>query len=487
MLKFTLLLSIIIIQSFTSCIAQSNTKIINESNTEIDQYISQIQERYEIPGISLAIVKNRKIIHRNNYGKASVEQNVAVSDKSIFRIYSLTKIIIATGVFQLIEQNKLSLEDFVSKYIQGLPNSWNSLQIKHLLTHSSGLPDIVEYERLPENEAQEKVFKDTIRFNKGEKFEYNQTNFWLLQKIIEKLSGQDIEKFIAKNQFDSQIANKNIFFSTDSRDIILNRTPLYSYYNTGHLQIDYPNNGNYLNSCNGINISMDEFIFWDKRFNDNKLINSKSKEKMWETFPYTKSDKKFALGWDETIVNGHISFGFSGGRVTAYRNFPKDNLSIIFLANGIGNSFDIENIVNHIAYLVDNDIVDYNSLAYESLLKTAQSNISDFKKVFTTLKNNPKYSDVDFEQQLNSIGYSFLTQNKKNSDAITIFILNTEEYPKSNNAFDSLGEAYEVNKDLKNAILNYNKSMELSTDEIYRSKIDKKIKELKTITNTFIK
>jgi CubicO group peptidase (beta-lactamase class C family) len=475
--------SLTVILSITTCIAQSKTKLINESNTQIDQYVAQIIDRYEIPGISLAIIKNGNIMHSNNYGKANIEHNVPVSNKSIFRLYSLTKPIIATGVFQLIERNQLSLEDSISKYIQGLPNSWNSIQIKHLLSHSSGLPDIVKYEKLAETEAKEKVFNDSISFKKGERFEYNQTNFWLLQKIVEKLSKQNIEKFIIENQFDKQATNKNIFFSTDSRDIILNRATPYFYYSTGQIQIDCPYNGNYLNSCNGINITMDEFILWDKKLNNNKLINNKSKDKMWEAFPYTNSDKKFAFGWDERIINGHLSYGFSGARITAYRNFPKDKLSIIFLANGIGKDFDIENIVNHIAYLVDKDIVDYSYLAFESLLKTAQNNISDFRNTFNTLKNNPKYLNVNFEEQLNTIGYTLLNQNKKNSEAIIVFNINTEEHPKSNNTFDSLGEAYETNKDFKNALLNYTKSRELSTDEDYRTKISKKTEELKEIIN----
>lgn len=483
MLKLIKLVSLLtVILSFPTCIAQSKTKLINKSNTQIDQYIAQIIDRYEIPGISLAIIKNGNIIHNNNYGKANIEYNVPVSDKSIFRLYSLTKPIITTGVFQLIERNQLSLEDFISKYIQGLPNSWNSIQIKNLLSHSSGLPDIVKYEKLSETEATEKVFNDSIRFKKGERFEYNQTNFWLLQKIIEKLSKQSIEKFIIENQFDREVTNKHIFFSTDSRDIILNRVTPYFYYSTGQIQIDNPNNGNYLNACNGINITMDEFILWDKRFNNNKLINTKSKDKMWEVFPYTNPEKKFTFGWDERIINGHSSYGFSGARITAYRNFPKDNLSIIFLANGIGKDFDIENTVNHIAYLIDTDIVDYGSLAFESLLQTAQNNISNFRNTFIALKNNPKYLNVNFEEQLNNIGYTLLNENKKNiKAAIIVFKTDTEEYAKSMYVFDSLGEAYEINKDFKNALLNYTKSRELNTDEDYRTKISKKIEELKEI------
>ena len=474
-------ISLIALFSFAVTAAQEQVKITNEASAKIDTYLSEVIGKYNIPGISVAVIKNDKIIHRNDYGKANIEYNIPVSDKSIFRIYSLTKMIIVTGAFQLIEQNKLSLEDPISKYLHDLPDSWNSVQVKHLVTHSSGLPDIVNYEQFPENEAKEKVFADVLQFEKGEKFEYNQTNFWLLQKIIESVSKQNIETFIKDNQF-AQTDNKSVFFSTDSRDIISNRVTQYSNFATGKMQIELPNNGSYLNSCNGLNMTMDAFIQWNSKFNNNKLINEKSKKMMWEIFPYAKSAHKFTFGWDQNIVNGHTSYGFSGGRRAAYRNFPKDNLSIIFLANGIGSDVDIVNLVNRIAYFVDNDIVDYDFLALETLQKTAKENISNLKNAFASLKKDPKYSNVKWEEHLNGIGYTLLYQDKNVADAITVFHLNASEYPKSSNAFDSLAEAYEVNKDKKNALLNYTKAMELSTDSTYLARVNKKINELKEVS-----
>ena len=70
------------------------------------------------------------------------------------------------------------------------------------------------------------------------------------------------------------------------------------------------------------------------------------------------------------------------------------------------------------------------------------------------MKNDPKYSSVKWEEHLNVIGYTLLYQDKNIADALTVFTLNVREYPKSSNAFDSLAEAYEVNKDKENALLN---------------------------------
>ena len=100
---------LLVIISIASC--KEHEPSHSESTVQkdgIDQYVNHIIERHEIPGISLTIVKDGEIIHKANYGNANVEHNVPITDQSIFRVYSLTKLIVSVGVFQLIEQGKLS-------------------------------------------------------------------------------------------------------------------------------------------------------------------------------------------------------------------------------------------------------------------------------------------------------------------------------------------------------------------------------------------
>jgi CubicO group peptidase (beta-lactamase class C family) len=284
----------------------------------------------------LAIVKNDSVIFKQNFGKASIEHSVAISDSSIFRVYSLTKPIISVAIFQLIELNKLSLEDPLSKYLEDLPASWNSIKIKYLLTHSSGLPDIVDFSRaenILEPEAQAKVFIEKYQFKKGERYKYNQTNFWLLHRIIEKILGQNLADFIAENQFEGE--RKKVFFSSDSKEIIKNRVTPYFPFTTGKIRIDHSTIlGDYMFAANGLNITLNELIKWDKKFNENKFIEAETKQLMWQTFNYSKSGKVFTYAWDKMELHSHNSYGFTGYLVTAYRIFPEDNMSIIYFLMG---------------------------------------------------------------------------------------------------------------------------------------------------------
>lgn len=335
---------------FSSC--KKNAK----SEIKIDQYINQVKNLYGIPGIALAIIENGNIVYKKNYGKANIEHNVIISDSSIFRIYSLTKPIVATALFQLVEKNKISLNDEISSYLEDLPISWKKVKIKNLLRHSSGLPDIKRYEHLPEDKAKLKVYNDSINFIQNSEFQYNQTNYWLLLRIIEKISNQKLEDFIIQNQFANATKQEGIYFSTDSRDIEKNRVTLYTTFNEGKFQIDNPFRKRYLTGANGLNITLNQFIKWDKRFTDNKLLNESYKNRMWESVVFANDNRKWAYGWNEHNLDNHISYGFSGSMVTAYRNFPKDNLSIIYLSNGFEKRYDVENVIDHLAKMVFNKL-----------------------------------------------------------------------------------------------------------------------------------
>ena len=445
-----------------SCKEKTNeVKLIKEN--KIENYINHLIKRHEIPGVSMAIIKNDSITFKQNFGNANLEHQVSITDNSIFRIYSLTKPIVSIAVFQLIEQEKLSLEDKVSKYVAKLPKTWKSLKIKHLLTYSSGLPDMASLkglDKLTEQQAKKLVFEEQLSFKKGEQYKYNQTNFWLLQKIIENITKQKMIDFILENQFENE--RKNVFFSSNSKKIILNRVTPYFYFENGTIQIDHPSLvGDYLVAANGLNITLEEFIKWHKRLKNNRLLKLETKKKMWQTFNYSKSDKIFAFGWNKTSINNHISYGFSGSYVTAYRIFPDDDLSIVFFANGLGNYFNIENIINHIASLVDDDIVDINNLAFEKLSQAiVDKGKEGFQKEYTSLQKDIKFKGINFQNIVNDVGYQLINQ-KRMDKAIDVFQFNTFKNPNSANTFDSLGEAYFKVKNFRLAIENYKKAIDL--------------------------
>ena len=91
-------------------------------------------------GLSIGVVKNGKVIMAKGYGKANIELNVPASDKTVYKIGSVSKQFVAAGIMKLVQEGKLKVSDPITKYIKGAPVGWNFITIRHLLNHTSGLP-----------------------------------------------------------------------------------------------------------------------------------------------------------------------------------------------------------------------------------------------------------------------------------------------------------------------------------------------------------
>src|SRR6202034_3393592 len=162
-------------------------------------------------------------------GMAEVENSVPVTDKAAFPIASATKAFTGVALMQLVESGKLDLAAPISRYLDGLPVSWQKVTIRQLATHISGLPNIVNNDTgelvtgvqiasMGESDvdaAWNKVQTLPIEFPPGEKYSYNQTNYILLGKVISKLSGQPFTQFIKEHQLDS-VAMRSTVYADDS-------------------------------------------------------------------------------------------------------------------------------------------------------------------------------------------------------------------------------------------------------------------------------
>jgi len=332
----------------------------SEQTKSIDNYLTEVMKTYDIPGLAVGVVKNDKIIFQKYYGKENLESDKKVDSNSLFRVYSTTKLITNVAVFQLIEKGQLSLEDKISKYVDNLPKEWQDVKIKNLLSHSSGIPDF-ERNNLPTNLSNAEVFerlsKEKMEFVTGNQYSYNQTNFMLLAMIIEKITGQKFEDYVLKNQFSD--AKNKVIFSSNSLEEIPNRVQKY-VFNDSLKQYKKSTHVGGLRSHpgNGLAISLPDFLQWSIHLDKNQFIKDETKKLMWKPFDYTNKQDVFAHGWEITKTGNIISYGFSGGNVSAYSIFPENDLSIIFMSNGYKyNAFPpLYIIVNHIAGLIDKQL-----------------------------------------------------------------------------------------------------------------------------------
>jgi CubicO group peptidase (beta-lactamase class C family) len=110
----------------------------------IDRYVKAEMARYRIPGLSLAILKDDSLVMARGYGLANVELRVPATDSTVYETGSVTKQFTAAAIVMLAEQGRLSLDDPITRFLPEGSPAWRSITIRHLLTHTSGIPEYPE-------------------------------------------------------------------------------------------------------------------------------------------------------------------------------------------------------------------------------------------------------------------------------------------------------------------------------------------------------
>jgi CubicO group peptidase (beta-lactamase class C family) len=155
---------------------------------KVADYVKAEMKRQRIPGLSLAIVKEGKVILAEGYGLANVEMSVPARPETVFKICSVSKQFIATGIMLLAQEGKLGIDDPISRYLEGTPATWKAITIRHLLTHTSGLvreaPGFDPFKIQSDADVIKSAYPLPLRFAPGEKWEYCNISYFMLAEII---------------------------------------------------------------------------------------------------------------------------------------------------------------------------------------------------------------------------------------------------------------------------------------------------------------
>jgi len=339
--------------AYTPTVAQSD---------QADEYIRAEMQKRHIPGLTLAVLKEGRAIKQKAYGMANVELGVPATIDTVYQIASNTKTFTSVAVMLLVEEGKLSLDDKVATLLPGLPASWGGVTVKHCLTHTSGLPDVmvnsVSADVIAEtrDEAIKKLAAIPVVSKPGEKWKYIQTGYMLLGMIIEKVAGVSFDQFL-----DQRIFKPLGMTSTsiaDYREIVPRRASLYTriivrgneaFMSPEHVwamqpAFVYPS---YLHTGAGINTTTGDLARWDAALSSDRLLKPPTLEVMWSAVvladgqPFRLGpDTGYGCGWVVRDRPGHKSVGHSGGASTAYARFLDDKVTVIVLTNLQGSDPD---------------------------------------------------------------------------------------------------------------------------------------------------
>ena len=461
--KVLILLALLLFINIT--FGQSKTEQITKL---IDTYTA-----YKTFNGSVLVAEKGKVIYKKGFGFANMEWDIPNASNTKHRLGSVTKQFTGMLILQLAEAGKLDLQVPITKYLPDYPKTnGDIITTHHLLTHTSGIPNYTSFPGFFKNDSRDPYtpleFVDTfskmdLDFTPGEKFSYSNSGYFLLGVLIEKISGKTYEQMLQENIF-VPLKMKDSGFD-HHENILKNRATGYEkegsdFVNSSYLDMSIPYAAGSLYS------TVEDLYLWDQALYTNKLLSKASMDLFFGEH-IKAGNGHYGYGWSlnqeaigntedkiETIGHGGGINGFN----TLITRAPSDK-SLIVLLNNTGGA-PLNEMAKAIRGIMYNKpySLPKKSVANTFYEKIIASGMDAALTHYNTIKTSNDYDLV--ESDMNSIGYKLL-QGDRVEEAVSVFKLITEAFPKSSNAFDSYAEALMKQGNKEQAVVNYKKSVEM--------------------------
>ncbi|WP_434023302.1 serine hydrolase domain-containing protein [Lutimonas sp.] len=316
---------------------------------KLDSLFARFNKRYDFHG-SVLVAQKGKVIFKNHYGYADFKQRSKIDDTSIFQLASVSKQFTAAAILILYEDNKLGLDDKVTKYYPNFP--YEEVTIRQLLNHTSGLPKyfwLAEHkwmeDHAPSNEEMmEMIGKHDVQrfFSPGANFDYSNTGYFVLASIVEKVSGDYFGDFVDNHIFKPLHMDDSFVYRYEQDEPKEGQLDGFRIYRRRyHAKIGGTVNDAIVGDKNVYSTTEDMFR-WVEGLNAGRIISKSTLEEMYSKGE-TKYSRKVPYGFgfrikedaDKKIVyhNGRWN-GFS----TSLMQYTEDELVVITLEHSSYNS-----------------------------------------------------------------------------------------------------------------------------------------------------
>ena len=339
--KWFLLISYII---FLSQQITKGQQVINPQNitTQLNDFLQMANRFYQFNGSAIISYRGTILLNKG-YGFKNVAGSEINDSGTIFQIGSVTKEFTSTVILLLKEQGRLSLQDKLSDYFPGYPNS-DKITIRQLLTHTSGIYNYTsDLEREDSAVICHPVSKDRIvqqfinqplDFTPGTKYNYSNSGYFLLGMIIEKVTGKPWEENV-REQILTPLGMQHTGFNFNGLKSA-DKAQGYQFFNEEHQQPDISWDSTVSYAAGSVYSTTKDMLTWARAVTDKKILSADC----WKE-ALTANQHGYGYGWEIDTVYGHKAIGHNGG-IPGFSSqmllIPDQDLEIIVLTNVHENS-----------------------------------------------------------------------------------------------------------------------------------------------------
>jgi D-alanyl-D-alanine carboxypeptidase len=338
----SLIASAVVLCVTTPSLAQTSPETPADNRRAFEARADALAQTYADTGNfsgEVLVAFNGKPVFRKAYGVADRTWNIPSRTGAAYRIASTTKTFTAVAILQLVEAGKLSLTDSVRNYLPDLPAAYQPITLKHLLSHSSGIPEflsvgnsfkaLVRVDRTPE-EVMALVRDMPLKFTPGARFDYSNTNYVALGRIIEKASGQSYAVYVRDHILVPLNMTHTGYF--DPGEIIPELAPGY-LMDGGSISNTFYISPGMTYAAGNLYSTADDLLLWDAALHGGKGLKLSEAHRAM-----LFHDNGFGYGFGAYIdkVAGEPYVGHPGtlpGYLTDYERFVNTPLTIIVLSS----------------------------------------------------------------------------------------------------------------------------------------------------------
>ena len=463
--------------------AQKESKEVEQFVIELDKKIPQLLNDFIVPGTAIAIIENGEIILQKGYGYSNVDKKSKVTSTTGFNIGSISKTVAAWGVMKLVQDGKIDLDSPAEKYLTRwhLPNSdfdSDKVTIRRLLSHTAGLslhgyPGWSPTDDLPTieeslNGTNNGPGRVEMIMEPGTKWKYSGGGFSILQLIIEEVTGRKFEDYMQSEILSPLRMNQSSYIIDDA----IMKTSSLEHNNFGE-EIDFELFT--AQAAAGLHTTIEDFTkfalasLYANRNNNLQILTASTLENMME--PAAVSQGTYGLGYQVDSIQGtSMVLRGHGGANSGWHAFlmvePSTNDGFVMITNGgAGHNIYRQVFCDWVYWKTGESLGNRCNIVPSVANKMKQiieaNGIENIEESYIDLKKNHSDKYAFSENQLNQLGYYYLGHDKI-EQAVAIFKINVDAFPKSSNVYDSYGEALLASGEKEKAIENYLKAVELN-------------------------
>jgi CubicO group peptidase (beta-lactamase class C family) len=295
------------------------------------------------PGAALAVARDGAIVYERGYGLAQLEYDVPITPTTVFHVASVSKQFTAFAVTMLAEEGKLSLDDDIRIHLPEVPDFGDTITIRHLIHHTSGLRDqwvllAMAGWRLDDVITRDQIMRlvrrqRELNFAPGDEILYCNTGYTLLAEIVERVTGQSFAEWTAGNIF-QPLGMTNTHFHDDHELVVPNRAYSYARRGDGYRKevLSYANVG-----ATSLFTTVRDLVKWEENLTDGKVGGPAVIEAMHTRGILNDGDTlSYAFGLGIGEYRGLRTVGHSGGDA-GFRSYvvryPDEDVAVVVLSN----------------------------------------------------------------------------------------------------------------------------------------------------------